>query len=152
MLVSFLIVLVLSNLASSLTKNQTTDFLRLEAVLKNEYTRNPKMIPAIVRSSFHDLMNFNGILGVGGPRGCILQQPMDQNKQLIGPMENLQRLVSLHFENGSFTFADVISFAGKVAVEFAYDFGGEKVRWRPGRGECIHQEEELGMNLLRLLI
>jgi catalase (peroxidase I) len=141
----FHIVLVLSNLASSLTTNQ--DFLRLEAVLKNEFTRNPKMIPAIVRSSFHDIMNFDGILGVGGPRGCILQQPMDQNKQLFGSMKNLQRLVSLHFENGSFTFADVISFAGKVAVEFAYDLGGEKVRWRPGRGECIHQEEALGMIL-----
>ena len=121
------------------------DFARLESLFQREFTRNPKVIPAIVRASFHDLMNFNGrVGGGGGSRGCLFTKTANftDNKQLSGPMRNLKRLVESEFGVPlPFSHADIISFAGKVAVDTAF---AVSVKWRGGRGECVDEEEELG--------
>ena len=116
---------------------------QLYEVISNDLDKNPEKIPQLVRASFHDLMNYNPATGNGGPFGCILEQKMRQNVELEGPMADLQQLVNSTFSPGQFTFGDVISLAGKAAIEKALPCM-KRVKWRPGRHACNAKEKEEG--------
>jgi hypothetical protein len=59
---------------------------------------------------------------------------MADNKQLDDVIRNLNMLVHTHLPNIAYPFGDVISLAGKVAIEHA--FKCIRIKWRPGRPPC----------------
>lgn len=89
------------------------------------------------RSAFHDLANFNPATGQGGPHGCLKDDPvrsMSQNLQLDNTIIRLNRLINQQLPGIAYPFGDVISMAGKVAMERAYPC--IRIKWRPGRPAC----------------
>ena len=92
--------------------------------------------PLLVRSSFHDLSMFDGSNGMG-PNGCLLDktiQQVDGHQGLSTIIEGLNAHVLKEFPGIQFPFGDVISMAGKVAVESAYPC--MQIKWAFGRAEC----------------
>lgn len=59
---------------------------------------------------------------------------MAQNSQLDQHIRDLNMLVHKHLPNIAYPFGDVISLAGKVAIEHA--FKCIRIKWRPGRPPC----------------
>jgi hypothetical protein len=93
--------------------------------------------------SFHDLLNFNPSTHTGGPHGCLLKTPISnfsENNGLSQEVNDLNSFVTSEFKSVNFTFGDVISLAGKVAIETAYPC--VQIKWRFGRSECSSTNEE----------
>ena len=132
----FIASLVLSNPSN-------TDFLELKQSLKEYILTDPtEKIVKFVRMSFHDLINYNPDTHTGGPHGCIAMKPIidfSENNGLSEQVLDLQSHVTNNFPNVNFTFGDVISLAGKVAVETAYPC--MQIKWRYGRTECSNVDE-----------
>ena len=131
-------IILSSALASAPAGNQ--DFVRLQSSLKQFIqshgdgpTRN---IPLLVRASFHDLAALDGANGLG-PQGCLLNkqiQDIKENAGLNPIMQQLSAFVATSFPSTSFAFGDVVSLAGKVAVETAYPC--MQIKWSFGRKSC----------------
>lgn len=123
---------------------QNQDYINLKIKLQ-EYLLKEKdeRIVKFVRMSFHDLINFDPKKNVGGPHGCLLKKPIkdfSENNGLSEEVSKLNDFVKLNFPNVSFTFGDVISLSGKVAIETAYPC--VQIKWRFGRYECSSLKEE----------
>ncbi len=69
------------------------DYQRLYNVISQDLVFNPKKIPALVRSSFHDVMNYDSDRNPHVGNGCIFTQNQTQNEQLVGPVADLYNLV-----------------------------------------------------------
>jgi hypothetical protein len=122
-------------------KPNMADYRILYDVLLEESEKSSDNIPHWARSSFHDLANFDPATGQGGPHGCMRDDPvrsMAQNEQLDGTIRKLNRLVNEKLPGIAFPFGDVISMAGKVAIEKAFpDIRRDyPIKWRPGRPPC----------------
>jgi hypothetical protein len=118
------------------------DYRVLYDILVEESKKDSDAIPHWARSAFHDLANFDPATGQGGPHGCMRDDPvrsMAQNSQLDGVIRRLNRLVLEKLPSIAFPFGDVISMAGKVAIERAYP--GIRIKWRPGRPACGFETE-----------
>lgn len=134
-----------STVSSAIPTN--AQFQDLYNVLKREYTDHSASIPEIVRASFHDLANANGVRG--GPRGCLRNgnaKLFDGNLQLVDPVRDLFALVDRKFTCDNFSDGDVISLAGKVAIELAYPC--IRINWRGGRPPCSTDPATSETNLL----
>jgi hypothetical protein len=109
-----------------------------------EYVRNNQdQIPPLVRLSFHDLMNYDPSTQIGGPNGCIREEPqrsMEQNNHLQVPADRLFNHVQAKL-NLSYSDGDIISMAGKVAIEQSFCV---YIPWRGGRPSCTQTEPEAG--------
>jgi len=119
--------------------------LNLKVFLKSHIASNPTIIPQLVRASFHDLLNFGGSGSDPGAQGCLIDDPtvsrFEQNKGLEKSIA-LVGLVKSKFP-GFFTTADIISLAGKLAVESS--FPCLRIRWSYGRRSCrLNTETEQG--------
>lgn len=108
------------------------DYHRLKASLvefmHQDLTKN---VPAFVRISFHDLAN--GF----GPHGCFLDKSVQDLKGNAGMGDDVVRIaeyVKRKFPHAHYSFGDVLSLAGKVAVETAYPC--MNIPWRFGRSRC----------------
>jgi catalase (peroxidase I) len=127
----------------TLSNPSNNDFLELKQSLKNYIlTDQTEKIAKIVRMSFHDLINYNPVTHTGGPHGCIAMKPIidfRENNGLSEQVFDLQSHVINNFPNVNFTFGDVISLAGKVAVETAYPC--MQIKWRYGRTKCSNLNE-----------
>ena len=114
------------------------DFLKLQNSLRKYIATDPPgTVPVLVRMSFHDLLDFDPATNQGGPKGCLIEKPVsdfDENKGLNTDVVALQKFVTTEFPNINFTFGDVISLAGKTAVETAYPC--LQINWRFGRSSC----------------
>jgi Peroxidase len=108
------------------------DFQQLKAALVEFILEDPQTrVPSYTRIAFHDLAN--GF----GPHGCFLHksvQELEDNAGMGDDVKNLAKYVKRQFPHSAFSFGDVISLAGKVAVETAYPC--VNVRWRFGRSRC----------------
>lgn len=128
-------------LPSSLLGLQSNqDFLDLRDSLKSFIATNgqgpDRNIPLIIRAAFHDIGTFdkNGF----GLNGCLYKKP----KFLAAPgmdgltpiMQQLDAFVSKSFPGNTFSDGDIMSLAGKVAVEAA--FPCIQVPWSYGRPSC----------------
>lgn len=110
------------------------DMTKLEQFLKAKVASN---IPKILRASFHDLITFDTAKNTTGGQGCIVDDArisnFDENK-------GLQDIIPLvldarnAFPGVSFSTGDIVSLAGKVAVESAYPC--LKIGWGFGRPSC----------------
>ena len=127
---------------SLFTYGQATnqDFGRLKSSLKEFIATNgadpSRNVPLLVRLSFHDLSMIDGNNGMG-PQGCLLQKPIQdigENAGLAPIASELSAFVKQKFPNTPFSTGDVISLAGKVAVETA--FPCVQIRWGYGRSDC----------------
>ena len=117
------------------------DFLKLKYSLKSfiedDIQNKTEKIVKFVRMSFHDLLNYDPVTNQGGPHGCLAETSIlnfDENKGLSEQVSSLRDFVTKTFPSTNFTFGDVISLAGKVAVESAYPC--MQISWRYGRSEC----------------
>ena len=111
-------------------------------VLRNRANVDSDAVPHWARSSFHDLVNFDPATGQGGPNGCMKDDPvrsMAQNAQLDTTIRQLNLLVHQKLPGIEFPFGDVISLAGKVAIEKALPC--IRIKWRPGRPPCGVEKE-----------
>jgi hypothetical protein len=118
------------------------DFSNLYKALRTYADEENSAIPHWLRSSFHDMANFDPVKKLGGPHGCMRDDPvrlMPQNSQLDLTIRELNLLVHEIFPEIDFAFGDVISLAGKVAIEKIYPC--LRIKWRPGRAPCGHEEE-----------
>jgi hypothetical protein len=118
------------------------DFSNLYSTLRAYADDESSAIPHWLRSSFHDLANFDPVKKLGGPHGCMRDDPvrlMPQNSQLDLTIRELNLLIHETFPDIDFAFGDVISLAGKVAIEKIYPC--LRIKWRPGRSQCGHEEE-----------
>lgn len=136
----FFLVFITSFVLSNPSNN---NFLELKKSLKDYILTDPtEKIVKFVRMSFHDLVNYNPDTHTGGPHGCIAMKPIidfSENNGLSEQVLDLQSHVINNFPNANFTFGDVISLAGKVAVETAYPC--MQIKWRYGRTECSNVDE-----------
>jgi hypothetical protein len=109
-----------------------TNFQHLKVALVEFILEEPHVrVPAYTRAAFHDLAN--GF----GPHGCFLDksvQDLEGNAGLGDDIIRLAKFVKHQFPRSYFSFGDVISLAGKVAVETAYPC--VNIRWRFGRSRC----------------
>jgi hypothetical protein len=95
------------------------------------------LIPKYVRASFHDLMNFDG--NSHGAEGCILVEPARsfiENKDVVPHLTSLiHEMEDIFLPLGvSFAHADIVSMAGKVAIEMSFQC--VRVAWEGGRKNC----------------
>ena len=121
---------------------EMSDYYMLYDVLRTESKSNSDAVPHWTRSSFHDLVNFDPTTGQGGPHGCMKDDPvrsMAQNAQLDTTIRQLNLLVHQKLPGIQFPFGDVISLAGKVAIEEALPC--IRIKWRPGRPACGFEVE-----------
>ena len=121
------------------------DFALLKDALKSYVSSNPRHIPLLVRSSFHDLVNFDPADSVGGPHGCLLRDTvmsMSQNTGLSKEVNDLANFVKTNFPQTDFAFGDVISLAGKVSIESSYPC--VQIAWKFGRKPCTSDEPQRG--------
>lgn len=123
------------------------DFLKLKSSLKSfiedDAQNKTEKIVKFVRMSFHDLLNYDPASNQGGPHGCLAETSIlnfDENKGLSDQVSSLRDFVTKTFPSTNFTFGDVISLAGKVAVESAYPC--MQIPWRYGRSECKSTDEK----------
>lgn len=125
-------------------KPQNEDFVNLKSKLQEYILQSEdERIVKFVRMSFHDLLNFNPATHTGGPHGCLLKTPISnfsENNGLSQEVNDLNSFVISEFKSVNFTFGDVISLAGKVAIETAYPC--MQIKWRFGRSECSSTNEE----------
>lgn len=138
----FTTILSLVSLANAQPSN--VDFMNLKTKLE-DYIKvdSQEKIVKFVRMSFHDLLNYDPIKHQGGPHGCLIKKPIidfDENKGLSKQVNDLQKFVTTEFPSTNFTFGDVISLAGKVAIETAYPC--MQIKWRFGRLECKETTEK----------
>ena len=114
------------------------DFKKLQSELDALYKSNSKMIPLIVRLSYHDLLNQPKAAG----KGCIQKSSffgLSGNQGLAKAVNALDKIIQKdQFKNAKFDFGDVIAFAGKVAIETAYPCSNIKFKYN--RGKCGNQE------------
>lgn len=114
-----------------------TYVVKLEQFLKTYIASNSSNIPAFVRASFHDLLTLNPSQGTAGNQGCLVDDAringFDQNKGLQ-PSVDLVNAVRQKFPDLKVNTGDIISLAGKVAVETAYPC--MKIGWNYGRPAC----------------
>lgn len=139
-----LLILLVSSVFSqqAVTRPTNQDYLNLKAAIsqfiradKQGPTRN---IPLLVRLSFHDLGLYDGSQSKLGPAGCLAVNPTIQNVPAnagIAPIASrLVKFVFKRFPRVAFSLGDVVSLAGKVAVEMAYPC--IQIKWGYGRGNC----------------
>ncbi|KAI8906910.1 heme peroxidase [Gorgonomyces haynaldii] len=116
------------------------DFVSLRSELELYIAENPvEVAPPLVRMSFHDLFNFDPNTNQGGPRGCLAVDPIltdVENAGVGNDTVNLIAFVKDKFPNTPFSAGDIISFAGKVAMETIYPC--MKIEWSYGRSECTN--------------
>ena len=122
-----------SFLAASVFALSNQDFVDLKASLKQFILQDgERNIPIIVRMSFHD------IIGGGlGPHGCLKLDAIlnaEGNAGLSDKVKELSAFVAERFPKTDFTFGDVMSLAGKTAIELAYPC--MKIKWKYGRAKC----------------
>ncbi|KAI8893246.1 heme peroxidase [Globomyces pollinis-pini] len=118
------------------------DFLNLKSALRTYVASDVEKIPPLVRMSFHDLVNFDPFKNEGGPHGCLAEKPISEFKENAGVSDSvmdLKKFVTEKFPKKPFTFGDVISLAGKVAVETA--FPCMQIKWSFGRSSCKNTTE-----------
>ena len=131
-------------IANAQTPLQNQDFLNLRNKLQDYLLKSEdERIVKFVRMSFHDLLNFDPNSHTGGPHGCLLKKPIQdfsENNGLSEEVNDLNTFVKSEFPNVSFNFGDVISLAGKVAIETAYPC--LQIKWRFGRSECSSTDEK----------
>lgn len=117
------------------------DYIQLRDSIKEFIQTNPggpdRNIPLLVRSAFHDVATANPSKGFGS-NGCLLTVANFQNalgmsglSTILGQLKNH---VSTKFPATTFPAADVLSLAGKVAIEAANPC--MKVQWSFGRPAC----------------
>jgi catalase (peroxidase I) len=123
------------------------DFIKLKSSLKSFIEEDPEnkseKIVKFVRMSFHDLLNYDPATHQGGAHGCLAEKyilDFDENKGLSEQVYGLRDFVSKTFPTTNFTFGDVISLAGKVAIETAYPC--MQIKWRYGRSQCKSTDEK----------
>jgi hypothetical protein len=114
-------------------------YKQLYDILVQDLQGNPKKIPAFSRSAFHDVMNWNPAKNQTVGRGCIAVVPMKQNEPLMESINQLKELVQLQLPNHTFSFGDIVSLAGKAALEVALPC--IIIKWRPGRKDCEDRKE-----------
>jgi len=121
------------------------DYKELYEALSEEFI-SAGNIPKYVRMSFHDLLNFDKSTGSMGAQGCILDDEriakFKENRGLIDYAKELKQFVEKRFPKIKFPSGDIVSLAGKVAVEKA--FPCLKIEWSYGRKPCTGKEQELG--------
>ena len=129
-------IIYLASFSAALT-NQ--DYQSLQNSLRQFIFSGPgpkRNVPLLVRSSFHDLSMIDGSNGMG-PNGCLLDKTVQQISGHAGLSDIVQKLnshVLAQFPNTKFPFGDVVSMAGKVAIETALPC--LQIPWSFGRAEC----------------
>lgn len=113
------------------------DFVNLKNALKQYVMQDPdRKVRKLVRLSFHDLATINSP-GAVGSTGCIQNQAIQSlpgNEGLSDEISQLSAFVTSRFPTTPYSFGDVISLAGKVAVETA--FPCINIPWKFGRSTC----------------
>ena len=134
--------LALFKVASSATVSVPSqkDYQLLQSSLKEFIATNgedpSRNIPLLVRLSFHDLSLIDGSNGMG-PKGCLIEksiQEIKDNAGLAPIVSQLATFVGQKFPSTPYSFGDVVSLAGKVAVETAYPC--MQIKWSYGRSKC----------------
>jgi hypothetical protein len=131
-------------LAQTKIRPTSSHFGQLQNTLKTSFV-TPQNIPILVRMSFHDLLNFNRATGSGGAQGCLFDARVaafKENGGLNGTAQALKKFVETRFPTIAFSSGDIISLAGKVAIEAAYPC--LTIRWSFGRRSCTQNEIESG--------
>jgi hypothetical protein len=119
-------------------------YVQLQNSLKTNFV-TLQNTPRLVRMSFHDLLNFNKATGSGGAQGCLFDARVaafKENGGLNGTAQVLKKFVETRFPNVAFSSGDIISLAGKVAIEAAYPC--LTIKWSFGRPSCTQNEIESG--------
>ena len=137
-------VVIAQSPAAKKTKPIAKDYLNLLTALRNKFV-TPTNTPVLVRMSFHDLINFNKATGSAGAQGCLFDQRVaafPENGGLNGTAQALKAFVETSFPTLAFSSGDIISLAGKAAVEKANPC--LTIRWSFGRPSCTATEIESG--------
>ena len=129
-----------------LQQAQTLDFQSLAISLKRYFEESPiERIPLLVRMSFHDLSMLTTDNSIG-PNGCLFSDlsflQIPDNFGFSLGIEELKQLIVRDFPGISFSPGDVISFAGKIAVESSIP--GTIVAWEFGRSHCGRNASDAG--------
>ena len=121
-------------------KPTNEDYQKLKVSLQDFMYSNSqgvtRTVPLLVRLSFHDLANMDRTNGMGST-GCIQKKSIQEfkgNEGLTDIVNQLTARVVRDFPTIAFPFGDVVSMAGKVAVETAYPC--LQIPWEFGRGLC----------------
>lgn len=100
--------------------------------------------PRAARAAFHAAATYRpagGATALGGPNGGWLRFSKEvgfpENTGIDEVVEVLQDMMQQH---PCITFADLITFAGVIAIEFA---GGPAIAWMPGRRDALHPSPTL---------
>eukprot|EP00834_Sanchytrium_tribonematis_P006283 NODE_447_length_7292_cov_0.701932.p4 type:complete len:332 gc:universal NODE_447_length_7292_cov_0.701932:2305-1310(-) len=130
--------------STQMTQLTNDDYTQLRDSLKKYIaTDTSELVPPLVRMSFHDLINYDPSTNEGGPHGCLMEKSVlnfTENAGLDEDVNNLHKYVISQFPKKPFTFGDVISLAGKVAIETAYPC--IQIKWRYGRSKCVRVDEQ----------
>lgn len=139
----FIVPLLLIGFGHSVTALTNQDYILLRDSIKEFIKTNgqgpDRNIPLLVRAAFHDVATANPSKGFGSV-GCLLTVPAFQNALgmagLTGIVGQLKSHVTAKFPNtaASFSSGDILSLAGKVAIETANPC--MRIDWSFGRPEC----------------
>lgn len=117
------------------------DYIELRESIKEFIRKNDKgperNIPLLVRSAFHDVATADPSKGFGSV-GCLLNVELFKNALGMSGLSTILGQLNTHisskFGNKNFPPGDVLSLAGKVAIEMANPC--MKVEWSYGRPGC----------------
>jgi catalase (peroxidase I) len=119
------------------------DFENLRDSIVQFVNSGSRRIPLQVRSSFNVPQNYNPATGNGSPHDCNTQLPvsnLEQNKGLSDIISQLISHVQNNFQEIGISFSDIVSLAGKVAVEAIYPCNQIKSAF--GQNACTSVREK----------
>lgn len=100
--------------------------------------------PTTARAAFHSSATYRaagGPTALGGPNGGWLQFERESSfPENAGLGDTVSRLKVIREQHPCITFADLVTFVGAIATEFA---GGPAIAWIPGRRDALQPSPEL---------
>lgn len=110
----------------------------IQKIIPNEDYDDGSIGPILVRLAWHASGTYDVTTGTGGSNGATMRYPVEAMDGANNGLEHARKFLEpIKAQFPWITYADLWTFAGKVAVEF---MGGPIIPWQPGRVDYIDEK------------
>lgn len=109
----------------------------IKKIIPNDDYDDGSTGPVLVRLAWHASGTYDAATGTGGSNGATMRFPMEAKDGANNGLENARKFLEpIKQQFPWITYADLWTFAGKVALEY---MGGPTINWKPGRVDYLDE-------------